>query len=194
MKIASPIHHQTILRAITERTRWKSSFIADLSVFAGILAILYALFVSGRIWFAPFTPVAHISSSPRVLPLYAAYSLVRIAIAYVLSLLFALAYGFAAAKSERAARLILPFLAILPSIPVLSFLPASSLLAGTALVVGMALVLVFITGQPCIVVFLFPPSQNAIPRSLDEAAPLSRYVVWGCFVVGELPFGAMGLV
>src|SRR6266436_5990218 len=107
MKIAPPIHHQTILRAITERTRWKSSFIA------GILAILYALFVSGRIWFAPFTPVAHISSSPRVLPLYAAYSLVRIAIAYVLSLLFALASGFAAAKSERAARVLLPLLDIL---------------------------------------------------------------------------------
>jgi len=123
MKIAPPIHHQTILRAITERTRWKSSFIADISVFAGILAVLYALFVSGRIWFAPFTPVAHISSSPRALPLYAAYSLVRIAIAYVLSLLFALAYGFAAAKSERAARVMLPLLDILQSIPVLSFLP-----------------------------------------------------------------------
>ena len=69
-----------------------------------LLAILYVLFASGRIWFAPFTPVANISSSPRVLPLYAAYSLVRISIAYILSLLFALGYGFAAAKSERAGK------------------------------------------------------------------------------------------
>ena len=71
MKSAPPIHHQTILRALMERTRSKSSFVADVSVFAGILAILYALFASGRIWFAPFTPAAHISSSPRALPLYA---------------------------------------------------------------------------------------------------------------------------
>jgi len=76
MKIGPPIHYEAILRAITERTRWKSSFVADVSVFAGVLAILYAIVVSGRIWFAPFTPVAHISSSPRALPLYAAYSII----------------------------------------------------------------------------------------------------------------------
>ena len=72
MKTESIFHYQSILRGISERTRWKSSFVADVSVFAGILAILYALFASGRIWFAPFTPVANISSSPRALPLYAA--------------------------------------------------------------------------------------------------------------------------
>ena len=51
------------------------------------------------------------------------YSFVRIAIAYILSLLFALGYGLAAAKSERAAKILLPLLDILQSIPVLSFLP-----------------------------------------------------------------------
>src|ERR1700684_3841253 len=104
------LNDQSILRGISERTKWKSTFVADVSVFAGLLAILYALFASGRIWFAPFTPVANISSSPRALPLYAAYSLVRIAIAYILSMLFALGYGFAAAKSERAAKIMLPLL------------------------------------------------------------------------------------
>src|ERR1700691_5235927 len=104
MKPAPILSYQSILRGISERTRWKSSLVADAAVFAGLLAILYALFASGRIWFAPFTPVANISSSPRVLPLYAMYSFVRIAIAYVLSLLFALAYGLTAAKSERAAK------------------------------------------------------------------------------------------
>ncbi len=67
MNIPPILQYQSIFRAISERTRWKSSFVADLSVFAGLLAILYILFVSGRIWFAPFTPVAHISSSPRAL-------------------------------------------------------------------------------------------------------------------------------
>ena len=108
MKTAPILHYPSILRGISERIRRKSSFAADVAVFAGLLAILYALFASGRIWFAPFTPVANISSSPRALPLYAAYSLVRIAIAYVLSLLFALGYGLAAAKSERTAKILLP--------------------------------------------------------------------------------------
>ena len=199
MKIASPIHHQTILRAITERTRWKSSFIADISVFAGILAILYALFVSGRIWFAPFTPVARISSSPRVLPLYAAYSLVRIAIAYVLSLLFALAYGFAAAKSERAARVMLPLLDILQSIPVLSFLPGVmlamvSLFPRRQLGLELGSVLLIFTGQAWNIAFSFYASLKAIPRELDEAARLYRFSPWQRFVELELPYGAIGLV
>src|SRR5271163_1842414 len=116
MNMGPILNYQSILRVISERTRWKSSFLADISVFAGLLAFLYVLFASGRIWLAPFTPVANISSSPRALPLYAAYSLVRIAIAYILSLLFALAYGFAAAKSDRATRVLLPLLDILQSI------------------------------------------------------------------------------
>src|ERR1700730_8298755 len=199
MKVSPPIHPQTILRAITERARWESSFIADISVFAGILAILYALFVSGRIWFAPFTPVAHISSSPRALPLYAAYSLVRIAIAYALSLLFALAYGLAAAKSERAARVMLPLLDILQSIPVLSFLPGVMLamvclLPRRQLGLELGSVLLIFTGQAWNIAFSFYASLKAIPRELDEAARLYRFSPWQRFVELELPYGAIGLV
>jgi NitT/TauT family transport system permease protein len=198
MKIDPPIHSQAILRAITERTRWKSSFVADVSVFAGVLAMLYAIIVSGRIWFAPFTPVAHISSSPRALPLYAAYSVVRIAIAYVLALLFALAYGLAAAKSERAAHVLLPLLDILQSIPVLSFLPGV-MLAMVALFprrqLGLELgsVLLIFTGQAWNIAFSFYASLKAIPRELDEAARLYRFSAWQRLVELELPYGAIGL-
>src|SRR5580693_3443227 len=104
MKTEPHISYQSVLRNVTARARSKSSFVADVSVFAGVLAILYGIFLAGRDWFAPFTPVAHISTSPLMLPLYAAYSLVRVAIAYVLAMLFALVYGFAAAKSDRSAR------------------------------------------------------------------------------------------
>src|ERR1700704_4486479 len=199
MKIGPPIHYEAILRAITERTRWKSSFVADVSVFAGVLAILYAIVVSGRIWFAPFTPVAHISSSPRALPLYAAYSLGRIAIAYVLSLLFALAYGFAAAKSERAARVLLPLLDILQSIPVLSFLPGVmlgmvALFPRRQLGLELGSVLLIFTGQAWNIAFSFYASLKAIPRELDEAARLYRFSAWQRFVELELPYGAIGLV
>ena len=95
MKLEPTLHYQSVLRGISERVKWKSSFVADVSVFAGLLAILYALFASGRIWFAPFTPVANISSSPRALPLYAAYSFVRIAIAYITILKSSLTISFA---------------------------------------------------------------------------------------------------
>ncbi len=58
-----------------------------------------------------------------MLPIYAAYSLLRIGIAYVLSLAFTLVYGYVAAYNPRAERIMIPLLDILQSIPVLSFLP-----------------------------------------------------------------------
>jgi NitT/TauT family transport system permease protein len=199
MKMATNLHYQSILRGISERTRWKSSLLADVSVFAGLLAILYALIASGRIWFAPFTPVANISSSPRALPLYAAYSLVRIAIAYVLSLLFALGYGLAAAKSERAAKILLPLLDILQSIPVLSFLPGVmlamvALFPGRQLGLELGSILLIFTGQAWNIAFSFYASLKGIPRELDEAARLYRFSEWQRFTELELPFAAIGLV
>src|SRR6266581_2861612 len=199
MKPALPITHHAVLRAIIERARWKSSFAADVAVFAGVLAILYAILLSGRAWFAPFTPVAQISTNPRVLPLYAAYSLVRIGAAYVLALSFALAYGFAAAKSERAARVLLPLLDILQSIPVLSFLPGVmvamvALFPRRQLGLELGSVLLIFTGQAWNIAFSFYASIKAIPRELDEAARLYRFSAWQRFVELELPYAAIGLV
>ena len=173
---------------------------ADLSVFAGLLAILYILFASGRIWLAPFTPVANISSNPRELPLYAAYSLVRISIAYILALLFALAYGMAAARSERAAKIMLPLLDILQSIPVLSFLPGVDAGDGQRWFLGRQLglelgsILLIFTGQAWNIAFSFYASMKGIPRELDEAARLYRFSTWQRFTQLELPFSAIGLV
>jgi NitT/TauT family transport system permease protein len=157
------------------------------------------LFASGRIWFAPFTPVANISSSPRALPLYAAYSLVRIAIAYILALLFALGYGFAAAKSDRAAKFLLPLLDILQSIPVLSFLPGVmlamvALFPGRQLGLELGSILLIFTGQAWNIAFSFYASLKGIPRELDEAARLYRFSAWQRFTELELPFAAIGLV
>jgi NitT/TauT family transport system permease protein len=199
MKPEPFLHYPSILRGITERIRWQSSLVADASVFVGLLAILYALFASGRIWFAPFTPVANISSSPSALPLYVAYSLVRIAIAYILSLLFALAYGFAAAKSERAAKFMLPLLDILQSIPVLSFLPGVmlamvALFPGRQLGIELGSILLIFTGQAWNIAFSFYASLKGIPRELDEAARLYRFSPWQRFTELEVPFGAIGLV
>jgi NitT/TauT family transport system permease protein len=199
MKLDPILHRSTIFRVISERTKWKSSLWADVAVFAGLLAILYALFASGRLWFQPFAPVANISSSPLALPMYAAYSLVRISIAYIFSLIFALGYGLAAAKSERAAKILLPLLDILQSIPVLSFLPGV-MLAMVALFphsqIGLELgcILLIFTGQAWNIAFSFYASLKGIPRELDEAARLYRFSAWQRFTELELPFAAIGLV
>src|SRR6202158_4177732 len=199
MKPALPLTQHAILRPNIERARGKSSFVADAAVFAGVLAVLYAILLSGRVWFAPFTPVAQISTNPWVLPLYAAYSLVRIGAAYGLALLFALAYGFAAAKSERAARVLLPLLDILQSIPVLSFLPGVmmamvALFPGRQLGLELGSVLLIFTGQAWNIAFSFYASLKAIPRELDEAARLYRFSAWQRFVELQLPSAAIGLV
>src|SRR5467141_414318 len=199
MKIGPPIHYEAILRAITERTRWKSSFVADVSVFAGVLGAAYGVLALGHSWLGPVHAVAQISRSPAMLPLYAVYSLVRLGIAYGLSVVFALAYGFAAARSPKLERVLVPLMDILQSIPVLSFLPGV-MLAMLALFprrqVGVELgsILLIFTGMVWNIAFSFYSSLKTIPRELDEAVRVYGFGRWQRFFELELPFGAIGLV
>ncbi len=186
-----------LAQGLFRRRTW--SRLTDLMIFAGALAVFSAALTIGRTWLGPFTPVAELSTSPRALPGYAAYSLARIVIAYALSLAFALVYGYAAARSERAARVLLPLLDILQSIPVLSFLPGV-MLAMVALFprrqMGLELgaILLIFTGQAWNIAFSFYSSLKAIPRELDEAAKIYRFSRWQRFTELELPSAAIGLV
>jgi NitT/TauT family transport system permease protein len=171
----------------------------DLAVIAAVLAGIQGLLVIARYWFGAVTPAAHISQSPRSLPLYAFYSVVRIGVAYILSLLFALVYGYVAAYNRRAEALMVAILDILQSIPVLSFLPGV-MLAMVALFptrqLGVefgAIVLIF-TGQVWNMAFSFYASLKSIPRELREAARIYGFGAWQTFVQLELPYGAIGLV
>jgi NitT/TauT family transport system permease protein len=98
-------------------------FLLDTMIFAAVIAVFYAMVTIGRYWIGAVTPAAKISRSPASLPLYAFYSLVRMGTAYVLSLIFAIAYGYIAAYNRRLQGIMLAVLDILQSIPVLSFLP-----------------------------------------------------------------------
>jgi NitT/TauT family transport system permease protein len=100
-------------------SRWSWSFLIDISVFLFVLAAIYGVYAIAHTVLGPVAPQAQISQSPRALPLYALYSLVRIGVAYALSLAFALAYGYLAARSKRAEIVLVPLLDILQSIPVL---------------------------------------------------------------------------
>ena len=80
-------------------SRWTWAFLIDIAVFLFVFAAIFGIYAIGRTWFGPAHPQARISQNPRDLPLYAFYSLVRISIAYALSLAFSLAFGYLARLS-----------------------------------------------------------------------------------------------
>src|SRR5215471_1940658 len=180
-------------------SRWTWAFLIDIAVFLFVFAAIFGIYAIGRTWFGPAHPQAQISQNPRDLPLYAFYSLVRISIAYALSLGFSLAFGYLAASSRRAEMLMIPLLDILQSIPVLSFLPGV-MLAMVALFphhqlgVEMGAILLIFTGQVWNMAFSFYASLKSIPRDMREAAKIYRFSWWQRFSEVELPFAAIGLV
>ncbi len=121
MRSTSETQHPLARTLVTART-WP--FFIDLGVAACALAIFFAIVSTGVYWFQKPIPVVPISSSISALPLYAFYSIVRMAIAYFLSLAFAITYGYIAAYNPRIEPWMVAVLDILQSIPVLSFLAA----------------------------------------------------------------------
>ncbi|MGD1021930.1 MAG: ABC transporter permease subunit [Candidatus Sulfotelmatobacter sp.] len=177
----------------------ETSHLPDLIMFAAGIALFYGVVTVGRSWFGPFTPSVEISRSLRVLPAYAGYSLLRITIAYVLSLLFTLVYGYVAAYNARAERFMIPLLDVLQSIPVLSFLPGVmlamvALFPGRQLGVELGAILLIFTGQVWNMAFSFYASLKSIPKEMREAAAIYRFSWWQRFTQMELPYSAIGLV
>jgi len=171
----------------------------DLLMFAAGIALFYGILVVGRTWFGPFTPSVEISRSPLALPTYAALSLLRITIAYVLSLGFTLVYGYIAAYNPKAERFMIPLLDVLQSIPVLSFLPGVmlamvALFPSRQLGVELGAILLIFTGQVWNMAFSFYASLKSIPAEMREAARIYRFNWWQRFIDVELPFAAIGLV
>ena len=175
------------------------SLVTDFFVFALGLSFFYLVVVLARTWFGPFNPHVEISRSPTRLPLYAAYSLLRILVAYALSLAFTLVYGYIAAYNARAERFMIPLLDILQSIPVLSFLPGV-MLAMVALFprhelgVELGAILLIFTGQVWNMAFSFYSSLKSIPREMREAAKIYQFNWYQRFTNVELPYSAIGLV
>src|ERR1700688_4610757 len=175
------------------------SHLPDVIMFAAGIALFYGVVTVGHSWLCPFTPSVEISRGVRALPAYAGYSLLRITIAYLLSLGFTLVYGYVAAYNPRAERFMIPLLDVLQSIPVLSFLPGVmlamvALFPGRQLGVEFGAILLIFTGQVWNMAFSFYASLKSIPRELQEAARIYGFGKWQRFVELELPYGAIGLV
>jgi NitT/TauT family transport system permease protein len=188
---------ETLARSQVLQRSWP--FVLDLCV-AGIgLACFYGVVFIARYWFGHSEPEIVISQSPRALPLYAFYSIVRIGLAYLLSLFFAIGYGYVAAYNKRIEALMIAGLDILQSIPVLSFLPGV-MLAMVALFptrqigVEMGAIVLIFTGQVWNMAFSFYSSIKSIPRELSEAASIYRFSRLQKLIQLELPYAAIGLV
>src|SRR2546429_1951587 len=188
---------ETLARSQVLQRTWP--FVLDMCV-AGIgLACFYGVVYIAKYWFGGARPEIVISQSPRALPLYAFYSMVRIGLAYLLSLVFAIGYGYVAAYNEKIEALMIAGLDILQSIPVLSFLPGV-MLAMVALFptrqigVEMGAIVLIFTGQVWNMAFSFYSSIKSIPRELSEAASIYQFSRLQRLVQLELPYSAIGLV
>src|SRR5579864_2116620 len=199
MKKSITLRGFSAYRIWTQLPSLEISYLPDLLMFAAAITIFYAVLMVGRTWLGPFTPEVDISRSPVALPAYAGYSLLRIMIAYVLSLAFTLVYGYIAAYNPRAERFMIPLLDVLQSIPVLTFLPGVmlamvALFPGRQLGVEAGAILLIFTGQVWNMAFSFYASLKSIPKDMHEAAKIFRFSWWQRFVEMELPFAAIGLV
>ena len=188
---------ETLARSQVLQRSWP--FVLDLCV-AGIgLACFYGVVYIAKYWFGHPEPEIVISQSPRALPQYAFYSIVRIGLAYLLSLVFAIGYGYLAAYNKRVEALMIAALDILQSIPVLSFLPGV-MLAMVALFptrqigVEMGAIVLIFTGQVWNMAFSFYSSIKSIPRELSEAASIYHFSRLQRLIQLELPYSAIGLV
>jgi NitT/TauT family transport system permease protein len=187
----------TLSRAFVMERTWP--FFIDLSVAAALLAGFYAILWIAKFWFSSAIPEVEIYRSPAHLPLYAFYSVVRIFVAYALSLVFAVAYGYTAAYNKRLESLLIATLDILQSIPVLSFLPGvmlamMSLFPSRQLGIEFGAILLIFTGEVWNMAFSFYTSLKSIPRELMEATAINRFSRWQRLFQLELPFGAIGLI
>ena len=187
----------TLSRALAVERTWP--FFIDVSVAAALLAGFYAILWIAKFWFSSAIPEVEIYRSPSHLPLYAFYSLVRIFVAYALSLVFAVAYGYTAAYNKRLESLLIAVLDILQSIPVLSFLPGvmlamMSLFPSRQLGIEFGAILLIFTGEVWNIAFSFYTSLKSIPRELMEACAINRFSRWQRLFQLELPFAAIGLI
>jgi NitT/TauT family transport system permease protein len=196
--MSAPVsRYPTLSRSLVLERTWP--FFLDLSVAASGLALFYAVLRIAQYWMGHPVAAVAISNSAKMLPLYAFYSVVRIGVAYLLSLTFAVGYGYIAAYNPRVEAFMIAVLDILQSIPVLSFLPAVmlamiSLIPGRQLGIEMGAILLIFTGQVWNMAFSFYSSLKSLPRELREASNVFRFSAWQRFWQLELPYSAIGLV
>jgi NitT/TauT family transport system permease protein len=172
---------------------------SDVPVLLAGLAVFYGLLSFARSWVGPVSTHPEIDLRAAALPKYAIFSLLRITLAYFLSLGFTLIYGYVAAYNRRAERFMIPLLDTMQSIPVLSFLPGVmasmvALFPGRQIGVELGSIVLIFTGQVWNMTFSFYSSLKGIPEEMREAAQVYGLSWWQRFRELELPYATIGLV
>jgi NitT/TauT family transport system permease protein len=188
---------ETLARTQVLERGWP--FFLDLCIAVVGLACFYAVIRIAMFWAGSPEPEMVVSLSPRELPHYAFYSIVRIGLAYLLSLLFAITYGYIAAYNRRAEKIMIAVLDILQSIPVLSFLPPVmlamiALFPTRQLGVEMGAIVLIFTGSVWNMAFSFYSSLKSVPRELMEATSIYGFSRVQRLFQLELPYAAIGLI
>jgi NitT/TauT family transport system permease protein len=171
----------------------------DLLILLFIVALISVLLYVASGWRYGMQPEVEISLEPANIPLYAANSLTRIFVAYVLSLLFSIWYGYTCTRSKIHEKFMIPLLDVLQSIPVLSFLPAVtlamiSLFPHRRIGVELASILLIFSGQVWNMAFSYYNSISTIPRELLEVTAVFKHNRFTRFLTLDMPFSAIGLV
>ena len=103
-------------------------------------------------------------------------SMIRMILAYLLSLVFAITYGYFAATSRSAERILLPILDILQSVPIMGFFPVAIVffvsLSGPQSIIGPNLASVFLifTSMSWNMAFGVYESLKTLPGDLQEVS------------------------
>jgi NitT/TauT family transport system permease protein len=173
----------------------------DVLIFLTVFGLLWGVMHLAHDMRAPFTPQQPmpISLSPAALVGYACRSLLRMFIAFVVSVLFSLAYGYVAAYNQRAEKVMIPLLDILQSVPVLGFLSVTvtgfmALFPGSLLGLECASIFAIFTSQAWNITFSFYHALKIVPPELREASAVYQLTPWQRFTRLEVPFSMIGLV
>src|SRR3989454_7919982 len=139
------------------------------------------VFIVAGVAFAILYPES--SARAAALPLLAVFPLARMVAAYLLALVFAIAYGTTMALSKRAALVMLPLLDILQSVPILGFFPASlvffvATFQGHPAGLELAVVFLIFTSMAWNMAFGVYESLTTIPQDLQDGARVFAVRDW----------------
>ena len=140
-----------------------------------------------------------VSLDPAYLPEYAMRTVMRMAVALIISLGFSLVYAAVAAKNRQAEKLLIPMLDILQSVPILGFeaiavAPFIGLFPGRLLGAECAAIFAIFTSQAWNITFSLYQSFRTVPGELKEAARMYHLTPMQTFWRLEVPHAMPGLV
>lgn len=182
------------------RLRFGKSFtLIDGLLLLALPLFVYALVGLAHDWAGPFRPRTDIQLGWAALARYSFFSLVRVFIAYFISLLLTLIYGYAAAKSRLAEPILISLLDILQSVPVLGFMPGLvlalvNLFPHSNLGLELAAIIMIFTGQGWNMIFSFYSSLKSVPAEWRDMTRQFRLGRLDVLQAVELPYAANGLL